>query len=625
MLNYQIIKIMNLFLKHEKLYLDSLSKSLNIQRRSVFLLIDKLNFILEKSGFNLINFHDKTISLKFDNEKFQIILNNFKYIYSPHERRAYLLYKIIEQNSIDFQEYEKIFQVSKSLYEKDLFVVKQYLRKNNINLITIHKSEFNLKINQLKKREIIIEIINMYLDTKLIQIIFKLNKNIQSIIVKIQDELGNHFSEKYLQFLKIYFNSLEILWKNKQFIEVEKIDLEFLINSNEYLFSTKILKDEFDITDESEIAYFAILLLSGNNSFKIKEKSKLFDLIKKTIFEFLFEVERKDLFIFNSKKNLVNEVLIHFIPSYFRMKYGIKLQWDFFEIIEKKYEFYFKKLSDTSKIIENLLEIKFNQRELTLLLIYFILNLTPKNQLEKYDCAIIIDNGMSVGKIQKNEIEHNFNNINITDLGSYKDIMVNKTKFYIIFANQSYEGQNIVTINKFIKKNDIDKINYYLKKIMINNLIHSDNLNNILTIQHVNIFEGNHTWQQAIQKASNSLIENRFFNQDYVNSMIENVVKYGPYTILKKGLSIPHSSFKKGVNRVGISISIFKDPIIFNKDDANQNVDILIVFCSHDNVSHIEALVKLIDKIKDDKDMAIITKLKTKQEIYNYIFKNKEK
>ena len=98
------------------------------------------------------------------------------------------------------------------------------------------------------------------------------------------------------------------------------------------------------------------------------------------------------------------------------------------------------------------------------------------------------------------------------------------------------------------------------------------------------------------------MLDEGVIEEIYIENMIANVYKFGPYIVLVDGFALAHASGFEGVNRIGMSLLV-----------SDKSVDFLgkpvVVMASTDSKSHLKALTTLTKIISDEE------KLKSLQEL----------
>lgn len=121
-------------------------------------------------------------------------------------------------------------------------------------------------------------------------------------------------------------------------------------------------------------------------------------------------------------------------------------------------------------------------------------------------------------------------------------------------------------------------------------------------------------WKEAISQAVSPLIENGYVETRYVDSIIENTEKFGPYYVIAPNIALPHARPEQGVLKKQLGILLLKHPVKFSSDGFD--VRLLITLAASDSESHLQTLAKLSDILGDDDRIGKILGASSVEEIY---------
>lgn len=119
-------------------------------------------------------------------------------------------------------------------------------------------------------------------------------------------------------------------------------------------------------------------------------------------------------------------------------------------------------------------------------------------------------------------------------------------------------------------------------------------------------------WQEAIKIAAQKLLEKGNIDERYINKMIENINKLGPYIVLTDDVAMPHSRPEDGVNKTGISLLKLDKGVSFGK---GTDIRLVFILAAQDSDSHIELIAELIETLQNDKKLLNILQSRSEQEI----------
>lgn len=105
-------------------------------------------------------------------------------------------------------------------------------------------------------------------------------------------------------------------------------------------------------------------------------------------------------------------------------------------------------------------------------------------------------------------------------------------------------------------------------------------------------------WQEAVDIASNPLLENNSVTKSYIKSMKESVMTYGPYMVLMDNFALMHSTPENGVIKTSMSLLILENSV----DMEGREVKIFLVLGAKDKNSHIESLSQIGNILEDEKN-----------------------
>ena len=132
------------------------------------------------------------------------------------------------------------------------------------------------------------------------------------------------------------------------------------------------------------------------------------------------------------------------------------------------------------------------------------------------------------------------------------------------------------------------------------------------------------SWEIAITKSCEKLIEKNIVDENYPRQVIETVNKYGPYIVLVPGVAMPHcQECATGVNDTAIAFMKVKKPVVFDENDRDKDATLFFTVASVDPEKHLENIGQLSEILCNDEIIEALNKvenlddLKKVQEQYN--------
>ena len=138
---------------------------------------------------------------------------------------------------------------------------------------------------------------------------------------------------------------------------------------------------------------------------------------------------------------------------------------------------------------------------------------------------------------------------------------------------------------------------------------------NMLKLENVRILPGVKDWKDAIHVAVQPLVDGGYCEARYIDEIIKNTEKLGPYYVLCDNLALIHGSTDQGVLKRQIAITLLEEPIKFKEDGCD--VRILITLAATDPESHMEVLQAMSELFSDEESMNRVLNAKDEKEIYD--------
>ena len=103
-------------------------------------------------------------------------------------------------------------------------------------------------------------------------------------------------------------------------------------------------------------------------------------------------------------------------------------------------------------------------------------------------------------------------------------------------------------------------------------------------------------WQDALQQAAGKLIEHQYILPGYVDEIIGNVEKNGPYIVIVPGVAMPHAMAEsENVLGTAIGFAKFPAPVVFDPADPEKKAQLLFTLAAKDPEQHLQNIGDLSD------------------------------
>lgn len=125
-------------------------------------------------------------------------------------------------------------------------------------------------------------------------------------------------------------------------------------------------------------------------------------------------------------------------------------------------------------------------------------------------------------------------------------------------------------------------------------------------------------WQEAVRIGAHLLVAKNSLEERYVETIIDNHQKFGPYMVIAPGIVLAHARPEDGVLQLSMSLITLQHPLMFG-NFTNDPVKIVITLGAKDADSHLEALTQLMELLSNEKDMDKIMRSTRQREVIEII------
>lgn len=132
----------------------------------------------------------------------------------------------------------------------------------------------------------------------------------------------------------------------------------------------------------------------------------------------------------------------------------------------------------------------------------------------------------------------------------------------------------------------------------------------------VQFIETTENWEEAIRLAAEPLVQNHSVELEYVETMIANVKKFGPYIVLLPKFAMPHARPENGVNKLGLSLLVVEQDVPF---PGGKSANVFLVLAAPDQDSHLNLLSELSSVLSSQEKVDALASAKNYQKIISIL------
>ena len=666
--------------------IDELADNFHVSTRTIRNYAKTIeDFLLNNKLEGLIFCANNKIEYKGNSQqKFQLLsliskCNFYDYKLSVEERYLIISLMLLSSNGpITISDFSSSLFVDRGTIIKDLAFVSQQFSSYGILFEDNKNKGFFLRISESQRIDLICKLI--YDFGLLPKEIYDFTvENIFTVFIRNRFDLSKFFhgievavslAEKHynifmtdIEFYDIIF--LLSLMANKNF-RGQSIEntYESSLNpqGNVFEISRYVLKLIYITNDppKSDVAFLADRIkkytLTYSNEI-IGENSINFYIIVKS---FLYKLSLiYGIMLLNDYK-LQQFLSAHIIGVYTRYNNHEKLYNPYKEELLVQYSNDYQILKANSYILEDNLDIKLDDDELTYILMHIVAALERIRQKNIVPNIIVVcDTGFSTSNFLAEKIKNYFrvNILSIVAAHNLNNAIENlKLDFIVstiplkninvpwIQVNPMFSEKDINNIYKMIAKipieedeREIARIEKTTQSILVNQFSEDENtckeendgaarghnilkVSDLLSEEYILLDKHIYGWKEAIIAAGEPLLWNQKITAQYLKAMVDVVTENGPYIVFAPNVAVAHANSTDGAVEIGVSLLRLATPIEFGHKD-NDPVKIVVAFSLTDVKKYLNMFLNVMNILCNQSVINEICDAKTKQDIINIFLK----
>ena len=625
--------------------LNNLAKALDVSRRTVYYDINKVNIWLEQANLPVLEIiREKGIFITKKDKKLieeYLEANNKEniYIFSPAERfKGIICYVIYSDEPVYLEQLTDCFEVSRNTIFSDLKTVSKQLKQYDLELEYQPQIGYRIVGDSVRIRALFIMFFNeMYALFQSSAFSF-FNPNVIKEYYEILKEIENELGVNYVDGIMFSLAALiPVLYRHRKPVIFPGLKSEQVQKTVEY----KLVKKYFGDLIIEEQCYLALHLLGSRVNivptrfFSNPSKQHICDLAKELIKEF----EKTACVVFEEFERLERALYMHLSTSLYRYQYGIQIGNLIGEEVVKEYPDLFSITREVVRKLENNIGVPIPEAEVAYLVLHFgsALKISDRSN-QKLRILIVCVNGMSTGNMIKREVQKLlpfaeivgvYAAVGLMNVQDMCDLIVSTVKVTGVVPCilvhpilTELDRKNILN-HKLIVPKQIEikreQIFQVVKKYVAlekykdlqNDLtaylqggiqeFHIEDkleigLCKMLDLNRVQVVAGKCIWQQSIYTSGQCLVDSNSVEPRYLDTIISQIQCYGPYMFLTDSVILAHAKPEDGVNTLDISLTVFKEPVVFSED---RKAEIVIVLAAEDQEKHLKMLQDILEIVKN--------------------------
>lgn len=583
-------------------------------------------------------------------------------VFTNEERYEYIKLMIISRTDfLSVDHFTDSLKVSRNTVLRDLKEIATQVKQYDLNLVYNRQDGYHFEGDEWNIRMMLFDLISaissLYNGMELIYHFGSIQKTeaekIYNQLILIENDLQIKFTDEKLKILPVSFILIirRIMMHHaiKYNFQINNLELS---DTKEYL-AVQRITDQFTEISDSERLYLVIILLTTNLSRSdLLSYEKLYGL-REALQEMLHNFEQISSIELTNKDKLLDDLVIHMKPAYYRIKYQMNFQNKY--LLENK-DPQILLLMNFVRIACEPLRRYFNQvipeNELFFIAIfigsYIKDNHIRQNNMNRPKAIVVCPNGISVSVLLHSTLEQLLPEIDFVDTISIREYQEKQQTYQIDFVFSPVKvatDKKLFVVNNFISDMERKQLrNRVLQEIspnITNNTISATKILDIVRkhaeiidekslynevaqllqpenelllkkrtysmmdfINETNIqyFSSDTSWEKIIQQLGRPLIKSQVIKPSYEQAVLNDLHQIQQYSIFNNRMIILHADPIEGANDLGLTYGICNEGILTNdnvriknfvflsSDEKNKNVDIIFELMELANSKNIDKL-----------------------------------
>lgn len=662
-----------------------LQDMLDLSRKQLSYSLEKVNDYLMDNGFECIE--------RLKTGKFQIpapVIDEYKtenfnleeadYTYSDKERQYLIVLLLLcRQEELSTADFTYELNISKNTFLLDLKKLQQTLCRNyKVDVHYSRKDGYRMTGSEFAKRESLITAIRKVLLMPNGACVIKKICNIEEAefasvyesIMLIEDKLNIKFTDERLEELPFILYLILRRIKQGKLLDAIAESFQHIVGTSEYT-ATNILVQKYAVENQLERMFIAAQIQSSNVSSMRNDDVEVEKQITDAAFDMIERFEEISLVQIQGKSALLEALVQHCKPAYYRMKYKFHIENSAIDMVLPQHAQLHEMVRRASQPFAALVGSEIVDDELVYLTVLFGAWLKKEGNLEiieeKKKAIVICSNGVTVSNYLYVTLSELLPEIEFKDCLSIRafeeydkpyDLIFTTVRLdsekpqYLVkpflndYAKQRFREKvmgslsgikphriNLSEIMDIVRKHaqvddneqmmkDLQQYLFQDPSLPTQKVVHQEgvelSLADILTTKTVQVEHEELSWQQAIEKAAKPLLDQGDIESRYVKKMIDSIEQDKPYIAIADGVIVAHAGIDDGVNEVAMGLLRLPKRIpIFDYLEA----DMIVVLATPDRTKHLNPLFQFIEITENETKMKALRQASDVDQMLNILIK----
>lgn len=596
-------------------------------------------------------------------------------------RLLVILLLIFSADYLSLYHFSESLEVSKNTIVSDIKKLKQQIKKYKLTIDYSRKNGYYFRGDEEVIRGLILVVTDQVMDSIYNRLIFDKYLLIQSAEIDaqremlrlVEEELHVQYTDNRIQTAPYFLVLLNRRVKNEHTME-QRFGLlaKEIMDTNEYAAIVKVLAGQRMLPKSyTEHLYLCLYILS----LKITDLSNTFSLnkeaLRKHIETFITVLEKNTIIQLNDKAQLIENLVLHLTPAYYRIRYGLTSDYTLTDIVKNQLDPLFFIVKSSIAPLEDFFEERLPNDEIYLITMFIGAYMQKEKPINLDNtivkAAVVCPNGIISSKLLENTLDNWFPMIHFVNSFSIREFYEKEAVLdvQLIFSTNPLTtnlpvivvGNDLSTMNKTLIVNEViqliykidsyklqpDNILSIIKKHLPMNAETENKIRKELTISYNSIFQiqdqeilTNETklnlidviteesilileeeleWLDILRRSTQNLIDREIVEPSYLTHLEQQFPEVTPSILLGNQIVIPHTVPENGTRSLGMCFAKVKQGFTSN----DQTYRYVVVISAVDKKLHIQPMMQLLKIASDQKAIARLDQAEDKAAILSII------
>ncbi|MFD1334402.1 BglG family transcription antiterminator [Oceanobacillus iheyensis] len=600
-------------------------------------------------------------------------ISNREVILSEVDRVKFLLIMILGgKEPLSLAHFTSQLSISKNTVLNDMKQAQNHLNAYQLEIQYSRKDGYQIEGDEFQARKVMIWLANdiiLHSDEKeklheALQLEGSLLEQFHRRLERVENKLHIEFTDEKLMTMPTIFSL--ILRRIRKGFQIQPLSIRYdeLSNTKEYQATEEILYDKSLPVPEK--LFITLNLLTGSvhrNQLLIEDSiPDLVPAIDKMVRLF----EKNACIIFQDREQLIDKLLQHLTPAYYRIKYKLTDAIVFESTYNEEFEQIRHLIKRALEPISEVMESKIPENEITyiVMLVSGWMHMQGESMTEKVKAIVVCPQGVSVSRLMFHQLKELFPEFVFLDSLSVREFLTYGLEYDVVFSPIALETEKNLFISKTMLRPEdkqrlrkqvmLEVYDYIPNEINVDDIlktvgqyadvndekqlrkelyayIHRDenatitrqlstsmelDLHEFIIPKHITLRESVPSFEDAIRLCAEPLLKSGHIEQHYVEAAIRHSQE-DSYIAIGPHVAIPHAAPEDGVRQVGMSLLRIKNGVTYGEE--GHQIKLMVMIAAVDKQQHIHALMQLMKVASSETILPKLVQANSKQYIHQLI------